>query len=103
MGMDAFTSTCLTKGTEVSSIDGVADLDKELRREEGGPSEEAVAFFNEHVGKRCGISDTNLFGVIESLNEATSGFYPGSRYPINVRMADGSLFEYDISNISFPE
>jgi hypothetical protein len=53
------------------------------------------------IGMYVCVKDTTHIGIIESYNERLGGFYPGVRYPINIRVlystlskAVGCVFEY---------
>lgn len=109
--MDAFTSNVLPNSlVNVSSDqpDSLFDLIKEINKDEGGPSEEAIAFFEANNGKKVKVN--GYIAEIIALNNSTSGFYLGSRYPIMVKIissedpkfdcAVGSVFEYDLSNLT---
>lgn len=102
MSMDAFTAqTLLQAVANGGDNDRIADLYKGLQsKSDGGPSQKDIDFFNANEGKRVKINYTGYEGVLESLNISTGGFYPGSRYPFNVRIttegeAKDCLFEYD--------
>ena len=106
--MDSFTAKVLLEATAKSGDDRVADLYKEINNKvDGGPTKEARDFFEQHQGKPCKIKHTSREGIVYRLNEATRGFYPGSRYPIKVQItngeAAGAIFEYDLEQIEIVE
>lgn len=76
-------------------------LSKALGKDEGGHSEEHAKFFTAHQGEIVLIN--NMLGRLDGLNERTSGWYPGSRYPFMITIvhddrnnnnALGKQFEY---------
>lgn len=83
------------------------DLVKELTgKKTAGPSKEARAYFERNLNKRVKVLGTEHIGTITELNEAKGGFYPGSRYPIFVKIEEsgnqaaiGDLFEYDLDQL----
>lgn len=91
------------------NIDKAADLYKSFNKPEGGPSKEAIAFFNANKGKKCSIKYTDYIGEIVKLNTSDGGFYPGNRFPIYVKILEstngkypeavGQVFEYDLPQI----
>ncbi len=104
MSMDGFTASILLDAVVKGGGDNVADLYKSLNsNQDGGPSEEARRFFAQNEGKVCKIKYTTHEGIVLLLNEATGGFYPGSRYPIKVKITNGEssghVFEYDLEQI----
>lgn len=106
MPMDAFSAqTLLQAVANGGDNDRIADLYKSLKsNNDGGPSQKDIDFFNVNQGKRVKINYTGYEGVLESLNTSTCGFYPGSRYPFNVRIstegeAKDRLFEYDAEQV----
>lgn len=77
-------------------------LSKALGKDEGGYSEEHAKFFAEHQGEIVLIG--GMLGRLDKLNDRTSGWYPGSRYPFMITVvhdertgehnALGKRFEY---------
>lgn len=90
---------CLAAIKETGNVEGVVDFLKG-GEEEGGPSPAQRLWFETNVGKSVSVKGTDHIGVVHRLNEATRGLYPGSRYPIYVKMTEGSsvgaVFEYDV-------
>lgn len=81
-------------------------------RYEGGPTEEHRDWFEQNKGKKVQINCTNMYGILEKLNEADRGIYNGGRYPYKVRItvddrtehsALGKLFEYEPSQLKLVE
>lgn len=81
-------------------------------RYEGGPTQEHRDWFEKHKGKTVQINGTNMYGVLEKLNEADRGIYNGGRYPYKVRItvdarteycALGCIFEYEPSQLKLAE
>lgn len=109
MSLDSFTAACLLNAAASDGdINQIVDLGKSLQgKGDGGPSTEARNFFVQNHNKKCKIKFTSHEGVIFRLNEAISGFYPGSRYPIKVQItngeAKGAIFEYDLDQIELIE
>lgn len=108
MSIDGFTAGLMLGAIKRGGGDEIADLYKSLNsNKDGGPTPEARAFFEEHKGKNCKIKHTTHEATIHELNEATSGFYPGSRAPIFVKITSaesiGSVFEYDLDQIEIVE
>lgn len=116
--MDAFTAELLLAAAERCEGDPgqqamVADLYKALNKDSGGPTAEALLFFEKHEGKRCAVRFTCYTGILTGLNTATSGFYPGSRYPFYVKITEstdekfsdaiGSSFQYGLDQIEILE
>lgn len=109
MSMDKFTAEqLLTAIKNGGDNDQVADLYKQINgASEEGPSKEQVDFFIENQGKVVTIKGTSMTGLVERLNTSTRGFYPGSRYPIYVKILTdtrpvdsvGRTFEYDIDQL----
>lgn len=105
--LDNFTLMQLIE-TAGKDPDGAVDLYKQLKQEEGGPSEEDIKWFATYMGSVVEINGTNMKGFVKKLNKATSGFYPGSRYPIYVEIieddrvennAKGQTFEYAVDQL----
>lgn len=75
----------------------------------GGPTPEAVRWFNDHQGKEVNIKYTGYVGVVHALNESAAGIYNGGRYPIYVKLEApsqhqgksmaGKVFEYAIDQL----
>lgn len=106
--IDPATASMFLQGIkETGYIDDGADLYKALTsKNEGGPTDEQRAWFEENRGKKVAVKDTAMRGVVRRLNEATTGLYPGSRYPIYVtitsgfdKVAIGGTFEYDTDQL----
>lgn len=78
-----------------------------------GPTEDAIAWFKEHRGKRIKINGTSYHGVVHALNESQRGLYPGGRLPIYVKLDDtcfnsgkclsGMVFEYGVEQLTLKE
>lgn len=56
----------------------------------GGPSQEAIEFFELHRGKDVQVKGTSYEGIIHGLNSSSNGPYPGSRYPIHILITASS-------------
>lgn len=101
--IDSTTAGMLLSSVNSNNVDKVADVYKIVSKEVGGPSKEAIAFFEANKGKTCKVLYTNHIGIIHGLNTSTAGFYPGSRYPIYVKItsasAEGSIFEYELNQL----
>ena len=108
--MDGFSAGLLLSAAAGGmDTERVVDLAKEMNKDFGGPSAEAVAFFETNKGKKCSIKGTGYTGEIVGLNKSTSGFYPGSSCPIYVKIlsaddekfqcAVGSVFEYALEQV----
>lgn len=103
MTFDAFTAEAMLQAatnTSKNSSDQLADLYKNLKsKNDGGPSQADIDFFNTNKGKTVKILYTSHVGILHELNTSTHGFYPGSRFPFYVKMTAGpavdSIFEYD--------
>lgn len=84
-----------------ASTDEIVTLRKELASKGEGPTDEQRAWFSNNKGKRVFINNTNHTGIVESLNEATSGFYPGKDYPVYVRLeTSNALYEYTLYQLT---
>lgn len=112
MSVDTFTAQVMLEATanNPGKAEGVlADLYKSLTcKEDGGPSQKDIDFFNEHKGKKVKVKYTAHEGVLYELNMSRSGFYPGSRFPFYVKItsegkAQGCIFEYDADQIELME
>lgn len=101
--MDPVTAGLLLSAITDGEVGEALTLHRELSNTDGGPSKEAIDFYEKHQGKRCKIKNTAHVGTIVGLNKSTSGFYPGSRYPIHVKVDAGYKFEYDFSQIEIIE
>lgn len=112
MSFDTFTaeiaiSALVNEPTEENS-NNIHTLLKELS-DQGGPSQEAIDFFKQNENKQCLIKHTSYKGLIVRLNTANGGFYPGSLFPIKVKILEtsdpmferaiGSVFEYDFTDL----
>lgn len=108
--MDSVTANLLLQiASSPDKADKAADLYKSLSKPDGGPSVEAIAFFDANKGKKCAIKGTDYIGEIVELNTSEGGFYPGSRCPIYVKIlqstnnkypeAVGHVFEYNLPQI----
>lgn len=96
MSYDKFTATaCVNALKSGANPERIWDAVKGLNNQ-GGPSDEAIEWFKANEGKRVKVKTTGYIGTVEKLNTSNGGFYPGSRYPIYVRI-DGhaGLLEYD--------
>jgi hypothetical protein len=87
-------------------------VQEQFIRYEGGPTDEHRNWFEQNKGKTVQIAGTNMYGVLEKLNEADRGIYNGGRYPYKVRItvdtrtehsALGMLFEYEPSCLKLVE
>ena len=108
MSIDSVTAGMLLSVAVNGGGDAAANLYKEMKdKNDGGPSDAARAFFEQHKGKKCKIKWTSHEAIIHELNEATAGFYPGSRYPIKVKITNGesasTVFEYDFDQVEVVE
>lgn len=105
--MDSTTAGFLLAAAKPSNVEEVSSLYKSLNKESGGPSQEAIDFFEKNKGKQCKVKLTSHVGLVHDLNSSTSGIYPGSRYPIYVEItsdtAKGSVFEYDFKDLEIIE
>lgn len=106
--MDGVTASALLGAVQGGGdVNQVADLFKAFNKFEGGPSQEAREFVAANLGKKCKIKGTSHEGVVHKLNESTSGFYPGHRYPVYVKITNGesigTVFEYDLPQIEVLE
>lgn len=101
--MDKMTSSLLLNAAlNGGNNNHIADLYKELNKDEGGPSKADSNWVISHIGRRMKFNDT-YHGIVESLNTASSGLYPGSRYPAWCRMDDGELMHASVSEIILTE
>lgn len=108
--LDSFTAKTLVEAAVSGGGNGdqIADLYKEMKsKNDGGPSPEARDFFLKNAGKKCKVTGTSHEGIVFKLNEATAGFYPGSRFPIKVQITNGesagAIFEYDLDQVAVTE
>jgi hypothetical protein len=104
MSIDSVSAGLLLNVAISGGSDVAADLYKEMKnKNDGGPSDAAREFFKKNEGKPCKIKWTSHEAIVHSLNEATAGFYPGSRYPIKVKITNGesagTIFEYDLDQV----
>lgn len=109
--IDNFTANVIISCIQNQGLteDSFDRLRKLVDTNQGGPSQEAMDFFETNKGKNCKLKHTNYNGVIDSLNTSTSGFYPGSKYPIYVKITKsndkkydhvvGNVFEYNLDQI----
>ena len=107
--MDGFTAGILLGAAKNgANSDEVAEIYKSLKsNEDDGPSAEAIAFVEANKGKPCKVAYTSHIGVIHGLNTARSGFYPGSRFPVYVKISNGEaagrVLEYDLEQVVLVE
>jgi hypothetical protein len=110
--VDSFTASVMlsavANGQTKEEVGQVYDLYKEMNsKSDGGPSPQARAFFEKNQGKKCKVKFTSHEGIVHRLNESTSGFYPGGRFPIYVKItngeAAGQVFEYDLDQVEVTE
>lgn len=91
-------------------LEQLAGLYKSVNKvKSGGPSQEAIDWYEKNKGKTVSIKHTDMEGIVTNLNTKTRGFYPGDRYPIYVKInkdgrtgqynAMGSTFEYDLEQL----
>lgn len=108
MSMDGFTAGVLLQAAiEGNSPDQVADLYKSLKGTgDGPPSPQVVELVTSWIGKPCKVKHTSHLGVVHGVNTSSSGFYPGSRFPVYVKITEsgmkdavGSVFEYDLDQV----
>lgn len=114
--IDGFTAglmlDAISKNPE--GINEMATLYKQLKgSQDGGPSPEAIRFFEENKGKIIKVKHTSYHGEVYKLNEATGGFYPGSREPIYIRITAvddekwakvvGQVFSYSLDQLELVE
>ena len=112
MSVDTFTAQVMLEATANNpgqAQGAMADLYKSLTsKEDGGPSQKDIDFFNEHKGKKVKVKYTTHEGNLYKLNTSTGGFYPGSRYPFYVKItnegkAKDCVFEYDANQVELME
>ena len=108
MSIDSVSAGLLLGVAMSGGADTAHDLYKQMKdKNDGGPSDAARAFFEANKGKKCKVKWTSHEAIIHALNEATAGFYPGSRYPIKVKITNGesagTIFEYDHEQIEVVE
>ncbi len=112
MSIDAFTAQVMLEAAVNNPGKAeatLADLYKNFTsKEDGGPSQKDIDFFNRHKGKKVKVKYTNHEGVLHQLNTSRSGFYPGSRFPFYVKIASegkaqGCVFEYDADQVELME
>lgn len=107
--MDGIFLEALGMAKTEEDVEQIADLYKSVNKVvEGGPSQEAIEWFEKNKDKTVCIKHTDMEGKVVGLNNATRGFYPGSRYPIYVVIekdertqhnALGCKFEYDLEQL----
>lgn len=109
---DGFTAGVLLSATQQSSNrEDVYKLFKSLQNADAGPPEpDIVKFIEARIGKSCTIKYASHKGVVTGVNIASRGFYPGSRYPVVVKITDssmieaiGEVFEYGLDQVEFEE
>lgn len=95
--MDGFTASCLLDAASKpgANHDEIADLYKTLKKDEGGATKEATEFVEKNLGSSCKVLHTCYTGVIEGLNNSIFGFYPGSRFPVYVKITSSSDPEFE--------
>lgn len=112
MSVDAFTAQVMLEAAATNpgkSNEVLSDLYKNLTsKEDGGPSQKDIDFFNKHKGKKVKVKYTTHEGILYKLNTSTGGFYPGSRFPFYVKItnegkAQGCIFEYDAGQVELME
>lgn len=70
-----------------------------------GPTAEQIAQATAMKGKRCLVTHTGYEGVVLGPNLRETGFYPGGRYPVVVRIDEASdggqyTFEYGLDQVN---
>jgi len=94
--------------------DSIKKLHEELKPALGEQSELAtlleIVKVKFPIGSKVKINPTSYIGIVDSYNERTGGFYPGIRYPVNVKIistedvafntAIGKVFEYGADQLS---
>ena len=101
MTMDSFTVKSLPDHSGiVDSLNEVSYLYRDFNQGEGGPSQDAIDFFNANKHKMVRVTGARKIGVVVKLNESTRGLYPGSKYPIYVNFPEtGNTFEYELESL----
>lgn len=107
MSMDSTTANlllgCLRAGHDNNEI---ADLYKQIVSSgtNGGLTDDEIEVLSKYIGENVRIRGTPYKGVIRSVNKASSGFYPGRRYPLYVELTNtenaGYIFEYALDQVS---
>lgn len=101
--MDGFTASALLEASK-TDVQAAANLYKALNEcSEGAPNEAQKEWVESNLNKRVKIKGTDHEGYILRLNKASSGFYPGGRYPVIVKLDIGYTFEYGIDSVILDE
>lgn len=96
--MDSFSALAILEAAKTDPS-GAADLYKTMKSDSAAPTLKDAEWVKAHIGNAVQIIGTSLTGVITSLNEASCGFYPGSRYPARVTLESGDTFEYELRQL----
>lgn len=84
-----------------ADVNDVADLYREFNTQEGGPTPEAIAWYNENKNRMVRIKGTEWTGEVVGLNEADSGIYNGKRFPIFLKQThSGKTYEYQLDQLT---
>lgn len=92
-----------------ASPESIMDLKKSLESPRaGGPTQEAIDFFEKNKGKKCKVRFTSYTGIIHDLNRSSGGIYNGERFPIYVLItgegrAKNRIFEYELDQVEVIE
>lgn len=109
---DGFTAGVLLAAAQnPNARDSVYDLYKSLQNAgDAAPAPEIVKFIEDRIGKPCKVKSTSHIGVVHGVNMASRGFYPGSRYPIFVKITEstheraiGDVFEYELDQVEIQD
>lgn len=104
MTMDSFTTSVVFSAASINGGAGYSDaLHSLVKSLEGNKpvSSEVVEFVEANVGRGVRVLGTCYEGIIYSCNKAESGFYPGSRFPVFVKITKSSdpLFDTSIDTV----
>lgn len=87
---------------EANSLLNHSNFKKQVE-EEKEPCKKDKSFVNANLAMFCHIRHTNYVGQIHGLNTNLSGRYPGSKYPVVVKMLNDvmadSLCSYSVAQI----
>lgn len=107
MSMDGITAgLLLAASTNGAGNDEVYNLYKSLQGNNEAPAPEIVEMVKGWIGKPCKVRYTDHVGIVHGANESTSGFYPGGRFPVYVKITEsgceeavGKVFEYSLEQV----
>lgn len=109
---DGFTAgALLSAAMQPGNQDEVYNLYKSLKNNsDGPPAPDVISFIEARIGKQCEVAHASHRGIVHGVNMASCGFYPGSRYPIFVKITDssmkeaiGDIYEYDLEQVKIYE